>query len=58
LFEQGISAFTANQAMGVQSRFVQFPDEGHWILKPQNSNQWHEEVFQWLDHNTQNQAED
>jgi acylaminoacyl-peptidase len=58
LFEQGISAFTANQAMGVKSRFVQFPDEGHWILKPQNSNQWHEEVFQWLDHNTKDQAED
>jgi dipeptidyl aminopeptidase/acylaminoacyl peptidase len=26
-----------------------FPDEGHWILKPANSLQWHEAVFEWLD---------
>jgi dipeptidyl aminopeptidase/acylaminoacyl peptidase len=32
----------------VPSRFVNFPDEGHWVLKPQNSKRWHEEVFAWL----------
>ena len=31
------------------SRFVNFPDEGHWVLKPRNSRFWHEEVrFAWL----------
>ncbi len=48
-YTQGISTFTALQRRGVESRFVFFPDEGHWIQKPANSRQWHEEVLGWLD---------
>jgi acylaminoacyl-peptidase len=47
--EQGIGAFTALQAMDVPSQFLRFPDENHWVLKPQNSMQWHRTVFDWLD---------
>jgi dipeptidyl aminopeptidase/acylaminoacyl peptidase len=45
---QGHELFTALQRQGVPSRFVNFPDEGHWVLKPRNSKYWHEEVFGWL----------
>ena len=45
---QGIGAFTALQRRGVASRFLYFPDENHWVLKPHNSVQWHNEVNQWL----------
>ena len=45
---QGHELFTALQRQGVPSRFVNFPDEGHWVLKPQNSKFWHKEVFGWL----------
>ena len=34
---------------GVPSRFLHFPDENHWVLKPQNSKLWHDEVLAWLD---------
>ena len=47
--EQGIGAFTALQAKGVESQFLRFPDENHWVLKPQNAKQWHDTVFGWLD---------
>lgn len=46
---QGIGAFTALQRQGIESRFLYFPDENHWVLKPQNSVQWHREVLNWLD---------
>lgn len=46
--EQGIATFTALQRKGVASRFLRFPDENHWILKPENSIQWHDEVKAWL----------
>jgi dipeptidyl aminopeptidase/acylaminoacyl peptidase len=46
---QGMSTFTALQRKGVPSRFLHFPDENHWVLKPQNSKRWHEEVLGWLD---------
>jgi dipeptidyl aminopeptidase/acylaminoacyl peptidase len=46
---QGISTFTALQRKGVPSRFLHFPDENHWVLKPQNSKLWHDEVIAWLD---------
>jgi dipeptidyl aminopeptidase/acylaminoacyl peptidase len=46
---QGIATFTALQRKGVPSRFLEFPDENHWVLKPQNSKVWHEEVLAWLD---------
>ncbi|WP_293906549.1 S9 family peptidase [Phenylobacterium sp.] len=46
--DQGIAAFTALQRKGVPSRFLNFPDENHWVLKPQNSLQWHDTVQAWL----------
>jgi len=45
---QGQELFTALQRQGVPSKFINFPDEGHWVLKPANSKFWHEEVFGWL----------
>jgi dipeptidyl aminopeptidase/acylaminoacyl peptidase len=47
-YTQGLAAFTAMQRRGVESRLVMFPDEGHWIMRPRNSLQWHGEVFGWL----------
>ena len=43
------AAFTALQRKGVASRFLEFPDENHWVLKPKNTKLWHEEVLGWLD---------
>jgi dipeptidyl aminopeptidase/acylaminoacyl peptidase len=45
---QGHELFTALQRQRVPSRFINFPDEGHWVLKPKNSEYWHKEVFAWL----------
>ena len=45
---QGLSLFTALQRQGVPSRLLYFPDEGHWVLKPQNSQLWHATIFEWL----------
>jgi len=45
---QGLSAFTALRRQGVPARLLYFPDENHWVLKPQNSIQWHDEVMDWL----------
>ena len=47
--DQGLQLFTALQRRGVPSRLLYFPDEGHWVLKPQNSKVWHETVLGWLD---------
>ncbi len=47
-YGQGIAAFTALQRRGVPSELLVFPDENHWILKPQNSVQWHNAVFDWM----------
>lgn len=46
--DQGISAFTALQRRGIESKFLYFPDENHWVLQPQNSVQWHDTVNGWL----------
>ena len=46
--EQGIGAFTALQRKGMPSEFLYFPDENHWVLKPQNWLQWHETVERWI----------
>ncbi len=46
--EQGIALFSALQRKGVESKFLYFPDENHWVLKPQNSVLWHETVNGWL----------
>ncbi|HLP25715.1 MAG TPA: S9 family peptidase, partial [Acidobacteriota bacterium] len=45
---QGMELFTTLQRRGVPSKLIMFPDEGHWVLKPQNSALWHREVFAWL----------
>lgn len=47
--EQGLQAFTAAQVQGVPSRLLVFPNEGHWVLRPQNGVLWHREFFRWLD---------
>ena len=45
---QGMEAFTAAQVQGVKSRFLYFPNEGHWVLGPQNGVVWHRVFFNWL----------
>lgn len=45
---EGMQLFTALQRQGVPSKLIMFPDEGHWVNKPQNSELWHKEVFAWL----------
>ena len=46
--DQGVAAFTALQRRGIPSEFLTFPDENHWVLKPQNSVMWHDTVNAWL----------
>ena len=46
--EQGLATFTALQRQGIESKFLYFPDENHWVLKPHNSVQWHDTVNGWL----------
>ena len=49
---QGIATFTALQRRGIESRLLYFPDENHWVLKPNNSIQWYGTVLDWLDAHT------
>jgi len=46
---EGIASFNALQRRGIPSKFLYFPDENHWVLKPANSILWHETVIGWLD---------
>jgi len=46
---EGLQLFTALQLRGVPSKFLYFPDEGHWVLKPQNSQLWYATVNDWVD---------
>lgn len=46
---EGMQLFTALQRQKVPSKLLYFPDEGHWIAKPQNSLLWHKTVFAWFD---------
>ncbi|HYC77982.1 MAG TPA: S9 family peptidase [Planctomycetota bacterium] len=46
---QGLQLFSTLQRKGVPSRFLYFPDEGHWILKPKNSRLWNATVLEWFD---------
>jgi dipeptidyl aminopeptidase/acylaminoacyl peptidase len=48
-YDQSLQLFTALQLRGVPSKLVIFPDEGHWILKPQNSEFWFRNVLDWFD---------
>jgi dipeptidyl aminopeptidase/acylaminoacyl peptidase len=45
---QGMEAFTAAQLKGIPSKFLYFPDENHWVTKPQNSILWQRVFFDWL----------
>ncbi len=47
-YTEGLSLFTALQRQNVPSRLLVFPDEGHWISKPQNSQLWWGEMHKWL----------
>jgi dipeptidyl aminopeptidase/acylaminoacyl peptidase len=46
--DQGLQLFTALQMQKVPSKLVLFPDEGHWVLKPQNSVLWYEQFLAWI----------
>jgi dipeptidyl aminopeptidase/acylaminoacyl peptidase len=48
-YSQSLGAFNALQRRDIPSRLIVFPDENHWILKPNNSIQWYREVHAWLD---------
>lgn len=45
---QGQEAFQAAQLRGIKSRFLYFPEENHWVLKPQNAQVWQREFYKWL----------
>jgi dipeptidyl aminopeptidase/acylaminoacyl peptidase len=45
---EGLQLYTALQRRQVPSKFLYFPDEGHWILKPRNSELWHQNVLDWF----------
>ncbi len=50
---EGLQLFTTLQMEGVPSKMLYFPDEGHWVLKPQNSQLWYKTVNDWVDQWTQ-----
>ena len=45
---EGLAAFNVLQARGVESQFLTFPDENHFVLKPENSLVWHRTVLGWI----------
>jgi hypothetical protein len=47
---EGILLFNMLQIKGVPSKFLSFPDENHWVTKPENSLVWHTEIFDWINH--------
>jgi dipeptidyl aminopeptidase/acylaminoacyl peptidase len=47
--DQGLATFTALRRQDVPARLLYFPDEGHWVLKPQNAFIWWDEMLGWLD---------
>lgn len=44
----GLATFNVLQARGIDSQFLTFPDENHWVLKPENSLVWHKVVLNWI----------
>ncbi len=42
--------FNILQERGVPSKFLNFPDENHWVLDRENSRVWHEEIFRWINY--------
>ncbi|HUU03710.1 MAG TPA: S9 family peptidase [Myxococcota bacterium] len=49
---EGFSTFNALQRQGIPSKLLYFPDENHWVKKPQNSRLWHRTVLEWIDRYT------
>lgn len=49
-YSEGMQAFNAAKLQGIPSRFLYFPEETHYVLRPQNSVLWQREFFRWLDH--------
>lgn len=49
VYTQGMTAFNAAQLLDVPAQFLFFPDENHWVLKPQNGILWQRTFFNWLD---------
>jgi len=47
-YTQSLEFFTALQRQDVPSKLLLFPDEGHWIMKPQNSQYWYSVVLDWI----------
>lgn len=47
-YEQGQQAFQAAKLKGLKTKFLYYPDENHWVLKPQNAIVWQREFFKWL----------
>jgi len=52
---QAFQLFSALQRRGIKSELLYFPDEGHWVLKPQNSQLWYKTVLGWLDDHVKQQ---
>ena len=46
---EGMQAFNIAKLKGLQARFLYFPEEGHWVSKPQNGVLWHRVFFEWLE---------
>jgi dipeptidyl aminopeptidase/acylaminoacyl peptidase len=47
-YSQSLEAYSAARILNIPARFLNFPDEGHWVLKPQNGIMWQREFFDWL----------
>lgn len=45
---EGILQFNVLQGLGIPSRFLHFPDEGHWVTKRENSVLWNKYIFNWI----------
>ena len=48
-YTESLQAFNVAQLRGIPSKLLFFPDESHWVMKPQNSILWQREFFSWLD---------
>jgi dipeptidyl aminopeptidase/acylaminoacyl peptidase len=46
---EGLQLFTTLQRLGVPSKMIYFPDEGHWINRPANSALWYRAFIEWMD---------
>ena len=55
---EAMALFDALQYHGVESEFLLYPDENHWILKPRNIKTWYHEVFRFIDHHAGKGSQD